>query len=122
MLNCAVLSDLKELFVLSLQMQELHSGLEQKKENYIARNLQHNHAKQQNEDDISLSETDQGVLDSLKKDLAKKRDAQLKAEIRRLQTESVLAEKEHRARAAEERRRAEDSLRTEETQLKKKQV
>lgn len=74
------------------------------------------------DDDRKLNSNEETVLETLRKDLSKKRDSQLKAEIRRIQTEGALTDKECQARVAEERRRAEEAMSVEEKQLRRKQV
>lgn len=93
--------------------------MERRKQNYLEKTVDQMSS---NDDDIRLSATEENVLETLRKDLSKKRDSQLKAEIRRIQTESALADKESISRVAEERRRAEEAMAVEEKQLRRKQV
>lgn len=75
-----------------------------------------------NDEDRGLDAAEEEILDNLKSELSKKRESLLKAEIRRIQTESAQAEKKCRASMAEERRRVQDARDTEEEQLSRKQV
>lgn len=99
-------------------MHDLRLGLDRKKQDYLEKNIDNISLR----DDQRLNATEEDIIENLKRDLAKKRDSQLKAEIRRIQTESALAEKDCRTRLAEERRRVEDAMSVEEKQLQRKQV
>jgi restriction endonuclease S subunit len=65
---------------------------------------------------------EQHFVDSVRRELTEARDKQLKAEIRRLQTETVALEKELKQRGAEETKRVEEGAEYEENQLRAKEV
>lgn len=102
-------------------MREIRDNLERKKRDYLEKS-EGGGATSSREGECKLSEAEEDVLASLRRDLSKKRDSQLKSEIRRIETESALADKESRARVAEERSRAEEAMAAEERQLRRKQV
>jgi len=102
----------------SSKIHDLRNSLERKKEDYLDKHEGH---MSPDGDNQYLNAAEEDAIENLKKDLAKKRDSHLKAEIRRIQTESALGEKDCRSRLAEERRRVEGAMVVEEEQLRRKQ-
>ena len=100
-------------------MREVRSQLEKKKCEYIEKNASNASS---DTSDVELNSAEEDAVESLRKELLKKRDTNLKSEIRKIQTENTLADKKLNTRVEEELRRMEEAMHIEEKQLKRKQV
>ena len=102
------------------QVEDVRSTLDNRKAEYTSKRI--DRYSSNNGDGTVLNDSEMSVLEFLKKELNDERDAQLKTEIRRIQTESALYDKELQSRVAAEKRQIEDATNVEAEQLRRKQV